>query len=105
MGDAKTKDKARCGTRRWIGSTEYQCEKNEGHRHEFGNEECVASARAYANEVVDWQSIVLNTKPLLEWCVANEPIVGREKAENARCLLVKIYMSLTPRPGVAKTKS
>ncbi len=83
----------------------YRCSKNEGHEVEFGNEEHETQAREYAEKAPNWKDLAEASKPLLEWMVANEPTVGRERAEAARRVLVRMYMAATPRPGVARTTS
>lgn len=108
MGDTKENGKpvkTRCEVTRVVGTIEYRCAKDSGHERERGNEECEVTADEYVDRNINWQDVAMRSRPFLEWFVTNEYIVGKERADNARKLLVRMYLTLTPRPGIAKSKS
>ena len=53
----------------------------------------------------DWKGLSEASKPLLEWMVQNEEVVGPQLADDARRILVRMYMASMPRPGLAKPAS
>lgn len=104
MGEEKKNaDRPRCSTTRVHNGVEYRCAKLAGHENEVGNEECEAQAAEYYERVVDWQTLLLTSRPLLEWIAANEAIVGKERHELARRILVRVYLARTPKPGIKNT--
>lgn len=108
MAEAKengTLVKSRCEVRRVVGTIEYRCAKDMGHERVRGDEECEVTADEYVDRTINWQDVAMRSRPFLEWFVANEFIVGKPRADDARKILVKMYLTLTPRPGITKTKS
>lgn len=51
---------------------------------------------------VDWRSMFVESKPLLEWAAAHPEIVGEEHAQHARRSLVRFYLATSNGPGLAK---
>lgn len=51
---------------------------------------------------VDWRSMFVHAKPVLEWAAAHPEVVGEERADVARRSLVRYYLATTMGPGIAK---
>lgn len=51
---------------------------------------------------VDWRSMFVHSKPVLEWAASHPELVGEERADLARRSLVRYYLATSMGPGLVK---
>lgn len=93
---------ARCAVSEIRNGVRYQCTKSDGHEFRRGDEEHEATAAEYVT--LDWQAMFEVSRSILEWAAANPNLVGQDRNELARRLLIRAYTAWSSRPRLVKAK-
>lgn len=95
----------RCPVTAFRGGVEYRCSKKAGHVHVPGDADCEAIAPEYVGvRQPHWRELFLEARPILEWMAEHEEVVGAERANEARRVLVRLYVAASPRPSITKVR-
>lgn len=92
-------DKPRCKVSDVRNGVLYRCTKDEGH----GDDIHEVAAAEYAYDATDWRQLFEAARPILEHAASRPMLVGQERSDLAKRVLIRAFMAIAKKPGLVKT--